>query len=435
MLAPFRVRGFRFQWGGDLAMSWAAEMEILILGWYVLVESGSVATLALFAALQYAGSLVSPLFGVAGDRLGYARLFWSTRAFYGLLAAIVLVMAWNDALSPPAVLIVASLAGMVRPSDMVMRYAVIARVLPANQLMGGLGIARITSDSARIAGALAGASTVAAFGMVWAYTAIVLLYTLSFLLTMAIEPRKRHSMRKEGAGAGTSTDANAAAGPTHQDGSVALATGERPRSPLKDLRSAFAYVWGKPVLLGAFGLAFLVNLLAFPLFLGLLPYVARQQYGLDQEGLSTLAASFAFGGLLGSFLVGSNRLPLGAARTMIVAAVVWFSADLLFAFNRNLGLGVALLITAGLASSVCLTPLAAVMLRGTDPAFRGRVMGMRMLAIWGLPLGLLCSGPLIEAHGFTLTALSYSVLGLALCLAIALYWREHLWSTRAIANA
>lgn len=416
-------------------MSWAAEMEILILGWYVLVESGSVATLALFAALQYAGSLVSPLFGVAGDRLGYARLFWSTRAFYGLLAAIVLVMAWNDALSPPAVLIVASLAGMVRPSDMVMRYAVIARVLPANQLMGGLGIARITSDSARIAGALAGASTVAAFGMVWAYAAIVLLYTLSFLLTMAIEPRKRRSMRKEGAGAGTGADANAAAGPTHQDGSVALATGERPRSPLKDLRSGFAYVWGKPVLLGAFGLAFLVNLLAFPLFLGLLPYVARQQYGLDQEGLSTLAASFAFGGLLGSILVGSNRLPLGAARTMIVAAVVWFSADLLFAFNRNLGLGVALLITAGLASSVCLTPLAAVMLRGTDPAFRGRVMGMRMLAIWGLPLGLLCSGPLIEAHGFTLTALSYSVLGLALCLAIALYWREHLWSTRAIANA
>ena len=41
-LAPFRVRSFRFQWPGDLATSWAFEMETLILGWYVLVETGSV---------------------------------------------------------------------------------------------------------------------------------------------------------------------------------------------------------------------------------------------------------------------------------------------------------------------------------------------------------------------------------------------------------
>jgi len=408
MLAPFRARGFRFQWGGDLAMSWAAEMEVLILGWYVLVESNSVALLAVFGALQYAGSLVAPLFGVAGDRLGYARLFWTTRAFYGALALGILVMAWNEALSPTAVLIVASLAGLVRPSDMVMRYAVIARVLPADQLMGGLGIARITSDSARIAGAIAGAGTVAAYGMVGAYAAIVLLYTLSFLLTMAIQVNPRTSDKAIGA--------------------------PKP-SAWKDLRSAFAYVGGNPVLLGAFGLAFLVNLLAFPLFLGLLPFIAREHYGLDQDGLSTLAASFAVGGLFGSILVGSNRIPFGASRTMIVAALLWFAADLLFAFNRNLAFGIALLILAGLASVVCLTPLAAVMLRLTDPAFRGRVMGMRMLAIWGLPLGLLCSGPLIASFGFSLTALAYSLLGLGCSLAIALVWREQLWSRQALANA
>ena len=40
--APFKVRSFRFQWPADLAASLAFEMEILVLGWYVLVESGSV---------------------------------------------------------------------------------------------------------------------------------------------------------------------------------------------------------------------------------------------------------------------------------------------------------------------------------------------------------------------------------------------------------
>jgi hypothetical protein len=50
-LAPFRIRNYRFQWPADLLTSWAFEMETLILGWYVLVETGSVLLLTLFADL------------------------------------------------------------------------------------------------------------------------------------------------------------------------------------------------------------------------------------------------------------------------------------------------------------------------------------------------------------------------------------------------
>ena len=48
-LAPFRVRSFCFQWPGDLLTSWAFEMEGLILGWYILVETGSVGLLTFSA--------------------------------------------------------------------------------------------------------------------------------------------------------------------------------------------------------------------------------------------------------------------------------------------------------------------------------------------------------------------------------------------------
>ena len=41
MLAPFRVRSFRFQWPADLLTSWGIEMENLVLGWYILVKTGS----------------------------------------------------------------------------------------------------------------------------------------------------------------------------------------------------------------------------------------------------------------------------------------------------------------------------------------------------------------------------------------------------------
>src|SRR5262245_40877345 len=68
-VAPFRTRSFRFQWPADLLTSWALEMEMLILGWYVLAETGSVMWLTVFAALLNIGTLVAPMFGVVGDRI------------------------------------------------------------------------------------------------------------------------------------------------------------------------------------------------------------------------------------------------------------------------------------------------------------------------------------------------------------------------------
>jgi hypothetical protein len=303
------------------------------------------------------------------------------------------------------VLFMAALAGLVRPSDMMMRNALIAQTLPPRHLLGTLGISRITSDSARIAGALAGAGVVAWLGMTWAYALITALYTLSFVLSRGV------------------SDAPA---PAHD--AVRL-------SPVRDLQLAFGYVWTRPVLMAAMALAFLVNLLAFPFSLGLLPYVAKNIYLTDQTGLGWLGASFAFGGLVGSVVLSSHRFAFRAAQTMVLAGAVWFAVDVLFAFSTHLGVGMALLWVAGLAQSLSMTPLAAVMLRATEPAYRGRVMGMRMLAIWGLPLGLLLSGPLIDRWGYAATAGMYSALGLLLTGAMAVYWRAHIWDRKAPANA
>ena len=86
-LAPFRIRNYRFQWPADLLTSWAFEMETLILGWYVLVETGSVLLLTLFASLGYIGTLIAPMFGVAGDRIGHRDLLAMMRTVYAGLAA------------------------------------------------------------------------------------------------------------------------------------------------------------------------------------------------------------------------------------------------------------------------------------------------------------------------------------------------------------
>ncbi len=413
-------------------------METLILGWYVLVESGSVKLLVLFGALQYLGSLCSPMFGVAGDRVGYRRLLWMTRALYAALALLLGVLAANQALTPVNVLVIAAIIGLVRPSDLMMRYALIAQTMPAGQLLGALGVSRITSDSARIAGALAGAGAVAAYGIASAYAVVTLLYLLSFSLSLGVA---RHTRSDTARSADTSTAGvnvtNDLATPELATPELATPFGRRApakASPLQDLGDAFRYVWHKPDLLGAMTLAFLVNLLAFPFVLGLLPYVAKNVYGVGQTDLGLLVAAFAFGALIASIVLAANRFVKRAARTMIIAAVCWFGLLLFFAVVTRTSIGIGLLVCAGFAQSLCLTPLAAVMLQASAPEYRGRVMGMRLLAVWGLPAGLLISGPLIDIAGFTATTLSYASLGLVCTLVLAWRWRDYLWSSNAPAN-
>src|SRR5687767_953460 len=99
-LAPFRIRSYRFQWPADLLTSWAFEMEALILGWYVLVETGSVVLLTLFGALQHGGTLVAPLLGVVSDRIGPRNLLTAMRATYACISGTLMLCAFAGALNP-----------------------------------------------------------------------------------------------------------------------------------------------------------------------------------------------------------------------------------------------------------------------------------------------------------------------------------------------
>ncbi|HEY4469923.1 MAG TPA: arabinose ABC transporter permease, partial [Stellaceae bacterium] len=218
MLAPFRVRSFRFQWPADLLTSWGIEMENLVLGWYILVETGSVLALTLFWALQYLGTLLAPVFGMAGDRIGHRTVLCAMRAAYALVAAAVAGLAWAGRLDPGFVFAAAALSGLIRPSDQGMRNALIGETMPGGALMATMGVSRTTADSARIAGSLAGAGLFAAFGMAPVYLAITGFYALGFLLTLGVAGRR-----------------------------LRIETGVSNRPSLwRDLAEGLAYVWDTP---------------------------------------------------------------------------------------------------------------------------------------------------------------------------------------------
>lgn len=406
MLAPFAVRSFRFQWAADMATSWAFEMETVALGWFILVETGSVVLLTLFASLQYLGTLLAPMVGLIGDRIGHRRLLCLMRAVYLALGAVLALLAFAGLLRPEAALVVAGLAGLVRPSDSGMRNVLISESMPADRLLGALGLSRLTADSARGLGALAGAGLVAAIGMSWTYVIVVALYAASVALTTRIE----------------------GIAPARLDPSGARL------SPWRDIRAALAGVWSMPPQLVALSLAFLINLTTYPFILGLLPYVAREIYRTGQSGLGWMVAASAAGCVAASLIVGQMQSRVMPGRVTVLAAIAWQLLTVALGQASSLAGGLVILFLAGLALGLCIVPLSALQLRNAPPELRGRITGLRTLAVYGLPLGLWLSGPLIERLGFAATATLYGGVGLACTVLMLVRWRAHIWPADAPAN-
>jgi len=409
-LAPFRIRNYRFQWPADLLTSWAFEMEALVLGWYIMVETGSVLLLTVLASLNYVGTLIAPVFGVIGDRIGHRGLLAAMRAAYAVLAGTLMALAFAGQLAPHYVMIIVAVMGLIRPSDLGVRGALVADIIPPEGLVGAISVSRTTMDTARIAGALSGTGLFAALGIGPAYVAIVCLYLIATVLTLCVRPPAKAKAIED-------------------------ATGDLlTRSPLRDMKEGVAYVWTSPRMRAALWVAFLANVTAYPITNGFLPYVARDIFHTHQTGLGYLSASFAFGSLIGSMTL-SVASGIPAARLLNGATVTWYAMLLVFAEIRSLSAAMVCLMLMGIAQSMSMISIAVILMRAAAERFRGRVMGVRMMVIYGLPLGLLAAGSLIDLIGYSATATLYAALGLAFMLAIAVRWREDLWPVHAPANA
>lgn len=402
-LAPFNVRSFRYQWPADLMASWAQEMENILLAWFILVETKSVVMLTLYGALTYLGTLMAPVLGVTGQRIGNKKTYSSLRLGYTLTAVTTMTLALTGALLPWHVFVIGAALSVLRPADLVLRYAMLGETMPASNIFGATSVSRTTQDSARIFGALTGAGLAAWLGLANAYVAITGFYFCSFLLSRQVTGKPGF-------------------------------TEARPASTLGDLGTGIAYVWQTPHLLAGMAVAFLVNLCAFPLTNGLLPYVAKDVYFTDQRGLGYLTASFAFGALMGSIILTRIGYRLPPARMMILFCAVWYVMALVFAQMPGFSGGIPMIMLTGLAQSMSMVPLSAMLLRTTQPGFRGHVMGIRTLMIYGVPVGLLVAGPMIAGYGYRVTATIYCVFGLACTALIAWYWRAHIWRTDAPGN-
>jgi MFS family permease len=173
-------------------------------------------------------------------------------------------------------------------------------------------------------------------------------------------------------------------------------------------------------------LAFLVNLTVFPLTNGLMPVVARDVFNMDENGLARLLAVAAAGALAASLGMAAFVRVRSPERVMVVTILIWHVLTLAFALVDTAALAYPLLAGIGMMGSVAMVAMSVLLMTITAKEFRGRVMGVRMLAVYGLPVGLLGGGALTDALGVQPTLILFSAGGLVMLFAALLVWPQ-LW--------
>ena len=102
----------------------------------------------------------------------------------------------------------------------------------------------------------------------------------------------------------------------------------------------------------------------------------------------------------------------------------WHLLLILFAQTDSDTVGLPLLALIGASISFCMISMSVVLMTFTKFEMRGRIMGLRMLAVYGLPMGLVIGGWLIEQYGFNATVSGYAVFGLIAVGLSVLKWPQ-----------
>ena len=78
--------------------------------------------------------------------------------------------------------------------------------------------------------------------------------------------------------------------------------------------------------------------------------------------------------------------------------------------------------------------MSVMMIRTCDERHRGGVLGLRMLAVYGLPIGLVAASPLIDNFGFRAMVSLYALIGLTAIGLIVWRWHAAVWAAGSPAN-
>ena len=384
-------KGFAILWGSDLAVSSAEFLELFILSWYVLQKTESPTILGIYAALRFTGTLFAPLLGVLVDHFGLRRSFNLSRSIFFILSFILAAIFLLEEPSILVILFMSALLGVMRSTDLITRQSVLTHMVSQGELQNAVALSRMGRDLTQIIVPIAAGFLLSSLGTEVTYLGVVILYALSVVLSLMIPKFPRIMFDTKSNMWGFFTE-------------------------------GLSYIKSYPFLIALLLIAFIVNLTAFPLNHALLAVISNSMFDTDATGFGIIMGGYSAGALLGSLWISYFSEMRRPSRLMVFGCIFWHVAIFSIAFSTYFYVSVSIVLLAGIFQSFSMVIMAMLILRYTSEDMRSRVLGVRQLAVYGLPLGLVISGFVSENFDVVAALIGNAVVGLLLLAFVLITW-------------
>ena len=366
----FRFRDYRLLWGATFFAMGGSWLQQVIVGWliYDLTRSAFLTSLAVGLELLPI-LLVGPFGGLLADSWDRRKLLVSIFGYQALLVLGLASIMFMGRAESWHIFAFIMLVGLSWPIADPARVALIANIVPRENLVNAFALSSLSFSVARLTAPAIGGLllALAGAGPALVLEAIMLMAAVVMSAGLRVRPSSRPSLR---------------------------ASSAFPR-----ILEAVRYVKGQPVILKLLLFGIVPSVLVMPFVLGLMPVYASEVFKVGPTGLGLMLSALGVGGVVGTLVMASLGDVHGKGKLFPIATVVIGVAMGLFAINPVywLALPVLVLLTTGMA--MFFTATVATIQGMVSDEYRGRVMGLYMVS-WGLfPVGSLLAGALADRFG------------------------------------
>ena len=366
------------------------QMEFLALGWLVLTRTDSPFLVGLIASARMSVNFLALFSGAIADRVPRHLLLAAVMFTVSLLSLGMLSLILSGKLEVWHIFALVITGGFVRLFQMPAAQSLVGDILPPERISNGAALTNMGMNLNTVVGPLIGGFLFQAIGPQGVYAIIAVLYSLGGLSALFIRSSRITAQSRED-------------------------------SVLRAVQEGLRYVKGQQVLWGILLLSVIINFTGWPLHTSLMPIFARDVLGTGSFGLGILMSAFGIGALMGSMSLATIRNIRSSGKFLILAVVSWHLAMAAFSASHTSYLSLAILMATGMAFSSTQVLMLTVVLRTTLPEFRGRIMGLRSLAIYSFSFGSMNSGAVAGAWGAPRAAALNAAVGIVLVGILALF--------------
>ena len=377
---------FRKLWFSDILIGSADNIEMLIISWVIITKTNSGLILGTYGATRFFSTFFAPLFGSIIDRFNKKTTLSLSRSYMIIHSIIFLIFSLQNILTTFNIIFITFFYGIARTSDRISREALTQILIKKKDLRNASGIIRATMDFTKIISPIIGAMIYTTLGIEYSYLIICILYIGALL---AIYPINIHS--------------------TNQQNLILY----------KELLSGLTYLANNKTLISLISFAALVNFTVLTLPNAYLPFISKNILNGNANDLALLISFASIGSLIGSIIISVNNFSNTPGKFLIIFIFIWHILMLgtsLFTIKLII---ICILILFGISSSITMVNMSILILSITDKNMIGRIIGIRQLAIFTLPVGLILSGYMIDKTGIISSIQIMSVIGIIISIILS----------------